>query len=197
MGTDGSTWRGEFAVLAGTIPSVGLSRLFGESSWVFGYLPDKWVLDWGVGIFYALTVLWPLGWRRKLSFWRTLGATALSILAWHGAVQLAANGYSASSSNEDSIRFLGRSVVAGFLGAAAVALAPLGRARGWERHLGLTAAVGGLCGGQMGLLCLWNFKVGFWLGMFGWQFAVTASLLYGTARQRTDFTPWWILPQLN
>ncbi len=192
------SWRGDLGVVAGTLISVGLSRLMPESSWkLFGQVADRWVLEWGVGGFYALAVLGPLSWRRHFKFGRALAAGVLSVLAWHLAARYAAEAYPANSSQETSLPFLGRSVVAGFLGAAGIALAPLAGTPHWERFLGVTAAIGGLCGGQMALLCLWNFEVGFYLGMLGWQVAVTGSLLYATAGRPIDPLSWWAWPKLN
>ena len=64
-----------------------------------------------------------------------------------------------------------------------------------RRFYGVCAGVvGGVCGAQMALLCLWNFELGFWLGVVGWQLAVTAVYLHATSPQREGRLTFWPSP---
>jgi len=192
--TGNHRWR-EVCVLAGVPGSVLLSWLAGHLEFDFsGAARQPWVLNWGVGAFYALTVLCPLAWCRSLSWRWLLPNIVLSVFAWHWAVQIASEGYDDGS--PASLRFLLRSTFSGFFGAVLVAVVPLARSRQphWERFLGIIGLVGGVCGLQMGGLCLWNFGLGYWLGMAGWQLAVTVLLLYGTAPQRAGNSAFWPAP---
>lgn len=186
-------WR-ELYILAGVPLSVIGSWLSGMAGWApLGNI--NWLLEWGIGFFYAVGVLCPLGWYRSQSLVRTLAAVLLSVLAWHWAVYYAAASYE-SDPDGQHLPFLGRSVLSGGFGALLVSALPLGRAcfPGWERRWAWTGLVGAWCGGQMGLLCLWRFDIGFWLGMAGWQLAVTAFLLHGTAPQRAGKSLFWPAP---
>ena len=191
------TWPGNLAVMGGPFLSVGMVFGLGPLEWGAHHFSERWVLDWGVGFFFALCVLGPLGWRRQLSYSRRLVGFALSLLSWHWAVGFASAAYSPVSTSWESLLFLGRSGLAGALGAAAVALAPLAGREEWERRLGVIAAAGGMCGTQMGLLCLWKFDYGFWLGLLGWQFAVTAILLVATGKRSTKSLFAWTWPQIT
>ncbi len=184
-------WR-ECLVLAGVPTSVALAWLLGQID-----IGNNWLFEWGIGGFYAVCVLCPLAWYRSLPWLRTVFAIAISVLAWHWAlhIAMAGQGYPV----EDH-RLILRSIVAGFFGAVLVGAMPLARSGypNWERRLAAVGVVGGFCGGQMGLLSIWNFEIGFFLGMAGWQFAVTGMLLYSTAPQRDGKLIFWpIPPQLN
>jgi len=184
-------WR-ECLVLAAVPLSVSLGWITAQFD-LTQWLGDRWYLAWGVGAYYAVTVLALLAWYRSLSVPRTLSAIILSILAWHWAVQLASDGYQGGPSENG---FVPRSVVAGFFGAVIVGISPLaGRDfPRWERRLAILGLVGAVCGAQMALLCLWNFAIGFWLGLIGWQLAVTAVLIYSSAPQRNGQPVFWPSP---
>ena len=193
MGSPGSyRWR-EWLVLAGAPVNVLLA-------WACGHLDTglgndgRWLLDWGIGAFYGVGVLLPLGWYRSQPWVRSLFAVAVSIFAWHWAARLAADSYSALGENQ--LTFVTRSAVSGFFGAVVTGGVPLARScfPGWERRLPIAGLVGGLCGAQMALLCLWNFGLGFWLGVIGWQVAVTAVYLYATAPQQGGHLRFWPAP---
>lgn len=186
-------WR-ELLVLAGVPVSVFLAWAVPQLS-VARLLGDRWLFEWGVGAFYAASVLVPLGWYRSQSIGRTLFAGLLSVAAWHWASEIASDGYAVLNGSSND-KFVLRSLIAGFFGAVVMGATPLARQcfPGWERRLAGVGLVGGICGGQMALLCLWNFDLGFWLGLMGWQLAVTAMLIYGTAPQRDGKPVFWPAP---
>ena len=179
----------EWAVATGPIWSVGVSYVFAETGWGRGggRWTERWVLDWGVGIFYAVFFLGPLACLRRFGLGRITAAGVLSVLSWHVAVRFASEPYGSGSPND--LIFLGRTILAGALGAAAVASVPFSQHPNWERCLGVLTLVGAMCGGQMALLCLWNFSYGFWLGMLGWQTAVGALSVFGT-RPEASLADW-------
>jgi hypothetical protein len=185
-------WR-EGLILLGVPVNVSLGWAAGQMG--SGPLGDgRWLLDWGIGAFYGVVVLLPLGWYRSQSLVRSVAAVAISIFAWHWAAKLAAEGYPLSY--EQPLAFLTRSTVSGFFGAVVTGGTSLARPcfPGWERRLPIAGIVGGICGLQMGLLCLWNFELGFWLGIVGWQLAVTAVYLYATAPQHAGKPQFWPAP---
>src|SRR5262245_56824245 len=128
------SWR-EWLVLGSVLLSVlmswGLPQLQSLQ-----FLGDRWLLEWGVGAFYAMGVLAPLAWYRSLSLPRWVCAGLLSMVAWHFAAQLASEGFGPSGGATDD-RFVLRSLIAGFFGAVVVSITPLARPGypGWERHL--------------------------------------------------------------
>lgn len=189
-------WR-EAVILAAVPGSVLLEWLLLQAPG-FNVLGNRWLLDWGIGAFFAVGVLGSFAWYRSLP-WRWLLLTiALSIAAWHWAVQIASEGY--DFNEPTTFRFLLRSTIAGFFGAVLVCATPLAQSRqpNWERRLAGIGAVGGFCGLQMAVLCIWHFNYGFWLGIIGWQLAVTLLLIYGTAPQRDGKPVFWPSPpQLN
>lgn len=185
-------WR-ELLVLGGAALSVLLS--WGASLLEPIGSGNHWVLEWFIGGSYAVSVLGPLAWYRSQSWLRIVAGGIISVLAWHWAVNIASDRYS-SIGESGTERFLLRSAFSGFFGAILVAAAPLARSiyPGWERRVACIGLVGGFCGGQMGVLCLWNFGWGFWLGMLGWQLAVTLLLIHGTAPHRDGRPNFWPAP---
>ena len=150
---------------------------------------------WNVGILYGIAVLGLLGVIRCQPWRRALACIAVSALAWCAAFQLAftQGGFPGSPNPAWSMTVCAVSKILGAVPAGLIPTASSPFPGRWATTLRL-GLLGGVCGAQMCWLYLRLDEAGCYLGMLGWQLAVTVLLLHGTAPCHDGRSTFWPEP---